>query len=90
MERSVKSRLIEKFKAKHQLPIFRSCFRFFFLFKKKDFSENPVNLGLRILFQYTLNFNFSRFLLDDSAIMAPNLPQFFHEIIDSVGKIFTD
>ena len=29
-------------------------------------------------------------MLDDSAIMAPNLPQFFHEIIDSIGKIFTD
>ena len=45
MEQSVKPNSLKKFKAiastAHTLPMFQT-------FQKKDFSENPVNLGLGI------------------------------------------
>ena len=43
MEQSVGSNFFMKFKAIALLPIVRPLFRFFL--KKKDFSENPVNLA---------------------------------------------
>ena len=46
MEQSVESNF-KKFKAIASLPILLPYFRFFF-FKKKDFSENPVNLDMEI------------------------------------------
>ena len=55
MEQSVNSNSINRFKAiastAHASPIFQS-------FLKKEFSENPVNLGLGIWFYYTSSFNF--------------------------------
>ena len=42
MEQSVESNSFEKFKAIASLAIL--CPYFFFFFKKKDFSENPVNV----------------------------------------------
>ena len=49
MEQSLKSNLKEKFKsiASTAHTKLRPYFRFFL---KQDFSENPVNLGLRIWF----------------------------------------
>ena len=46
MEQPVES--FKKFKATESLPILRPYFRFKKKKKKKDFSENPVNLGVAI------------------------------------------
>ena len=46
MEQSVEFNFFKKFKAIASLPIPRPCLRSFF--KKKDFSENPVNLDMGI------------------------------------------
>ena len=46
MEQSVESNFYKKFKAITLLLIVRPYFRF--LFKKKDFAENPVNVDMGI------------------------------------------
>ena len=46
MEQSVESNFFKEFKVIASLPILRPYFGFFF--KKKDFSENPVNMDLGI------------------------------------------
>ena len=47
MEQSVESNFFKKFKVIASLPTLRPYFSFF-VFLKKDFSENPVNLNMGI------------------------------------------
>ena len=47
MEQSVESNFFQKFKTTASLPILDPVSDFFFKKKKKDFSENPVNLDMR-------------------------------------------
>ena len=48
MKPSVESNSLEKIKAIASLHILPPYFRFFIFLKKKDFSENTVNLGMEI------------------------------------------